>query len=178
MKKKKKKKREKMQGRMAGLLPIFCFESRYSRLYRDTRRIGAHMARHDTVAIRPPRATIRPARTQGRATARARGLASGVCHDTILCNVTGGAGLASRYNAPGAAIWRNSVPRYCAGGCDTRGSARDMGLSAHEAGACVAIQTLYRDRGGYDTVLCRDTAATWQAQTLRHGKPKRCDKTR
>ena len=86
------------------------------------------------------------------------GLASGVCRDTILYIVTGGAGLASRHSVPGAAIW-HSAP------CDTQGRNR---------GAC-ATRALCRDTifvsqaGGCDTASVR--AATRQgALTTRPGR--------
>ena len=58
---KKMSEKKRVVGRLAGLLPIFCFESRYSRLYRDTGRTGARMARKDTATTRPSMLAIRPA---------------------------------------------------------------------------------------------------------------------
>ena len=94
------------------------------------------------------------------------GLASGVCRDTILYIVTGGAGLASRHSVPGAAI-RHSAP------CDTQGRNR---------GACTT-RALCRDTifvsqaGGCDTAsVC---AATRQgALTTRPGRGPRHDPAR
>ena len=63
MKKKMRKKKE-VQRRLVGLLPIFYFESRYSRLYRDTR---ARMARQDTATTWSSMPAIRP--TEGHDTA-------------------------------------------------------------------------------------------------------------
>ena len=48
MKKKSVKKEKKSAVNLAGLLPIICFKSRYSKLYSDTGRIGARMARQVT----------------------------------------------------------------------------------------------------------------------------------
>ena len=130
------------------------------------------MARHDTAAIRQPRAKTRPAHAQGHATARAQGLASGVCRDTILCNVTGGAGLESRYKAPGAATraaaratWRSVrtrqglVLRYklcivTGGGrrCDMVGpNAATRRASARVLEATQQDMPATRPRGGHDT---------------------------
>ena len=61
-----------------------------------------------------------PARVQGRAVARARSLASEVCRDTNDCIVTGGAGLASRHGALGAAIRRPAPYDTEQERCDTR----------------------------------------------------------
>ena len=129
--KKKRNKKEKNAGRMARLL---------HKAHR------ARMARHDTAAIRQARAKTRPAHAQGHATVRAQGLASGVCRDTILCNVTGGAGLESRYKAPGAA---------------TRAAARATWRSVRTRQGLVLRYKLCIVTGGAD-------AATRQAQTLRH----------
>ena len=120
-----------------GLLPNSQAWSRYSRLYRDTAGVGAQGMGHDTARAQPRHdracATIRRDTAQR---SHAGSLASGVCHDTILCIVTGGAGLASRHSAPRAAI-RRSTP------CDTVQRCCDMQGSA--CGACAA------------RALCRDT---------------------
>ena len=59
--KKKRVKKKKGAGRLAGLLPIFCFESRYSGLYRDTGRTGARMARQDTTTTQLSMPAVRRA---------------------------------------------------------------------------------------------------------------------
>ena len=99
----------------------------------------------------------RPARKGVWQCARARDLASGVCRDTILCIVIGGAGLASQHNAPRATI-RFPAP------CDTAGP----DAATREAARVTRRTTwlLSRDtvcivtREGCDTACQR--AATWQ----------------
>ena len=102
-----------------GYCPFFCTWSRYSALYRDTRRTGARMARQDTAehacdtASRPPRYG-RPARGACNS-ARTHGLARGK----------------SRYNGLYHGLGR---PLCCNGGndtgCDTAPSAMRHGAGA------------------------------------------------
>ena len=61
MKKKMCEKKKRGAGRLVGLLPIFCFESQYSRVYRDTGCTGARMGRQDMATTRPSMLAIRPA---------------------------------------------------------------------------------------------------------------------
>ena len=82
----------------------------------------------------------------------ALGLASRACHDTILCIMTRGAGLASRHSALGAVIGAQRLTTQHSGAA-TRASAR---VTWHTIGARVAIQFLYRDQ-----------------RELRHGVPVR-----
>ena len=162
--------KKKVQGKLEWATAHFGVESRYNVLYRDRQGLGgcaegAHgQARHchDTTTIRPRHGQKRlrhgwPAR-RASGSAHTHGLAVEVCRDTNGCIVTGGAGLVSRHSALAAAIRHSSAPRYDAGSCDTRGIARDTACSACMAGVCVAIQTLYLDRGACDTarVIARD----------------------
>ena len=76
-------------------LPICCFESRYSRLYRDTAGMGAQGMGHDMARSRPQHslacATIRCAARAIQPSARAGGLASGECRDTKIVSWLGAA---------------------------------------------------------------------------------------
>ena len=87
------------------------------------------------------------------------GLAAEVCHDTIVCIVTRGGGLASRHNEPRAMIRLSSAPRY-----GVRHATRRM------AGACVAIRYLYRYRRAHDTTACAGDTTSDMANA-------RCDTT-
>ena len=72
------------------------------------RRIGARLARRDTAnsASRHDQEALRHCQPALRASgsARAHGLAAGVCRDTNGCIVIGGAGLASQHSSPRTVI--------------------------------------------------------------------------
>ena len=98
--------KKKKRCRLAESLPICCFESRYSRLYRDIAGMGAQGIGHDTARARPQygRActTIRRVVRAIRPAARARALAGGECCDKKFCIKTGAQawplGVVSRYS--------------------------------------------------------------------------------
>ena len=144
-----------MCRRLDGVLPIFQSESRYNGLYRDIGRRGVQQgATIRTATLRhgpttwPARATTRSACTQGRAAHAHAWLGHGVSRDTRFVSWLG------------ATIW---CPDMAQQGCDTTQQRPVTRTAAsptrRTAGACVAIQTLYRDRRACNTTACaRDTA--------------------
>ena len=127
------------------------FESQYSKLYCD--RLGREAAqgrtwqartrpRHGVVGLRYGQACTRHGAQCARLGVGSRynncivaERGATLCHDTVQ---------------PRAAIRRSSAPRYGAGGCDTRGRARNTESSALEEGTRLrhALPGLRHDRPG------------------------------
>ena len=152
--KKKMKSCEKKNGagNLAVLLPIFCFELRYSRLYSDTGRTGVRMARQDTTTTRPSMPAIRPVDGHdttyytaglraGCAVARARMAWPGVSRDTKTVSWLGTT-FGSRYNARHG-LRHDSVRVVTWAQCVRQGPRRHVAI-------------LYRDKGA--VTRCCDTA--------------------
>ena len=92
------KKKNWRRGGWLGYSPFsFCAGSRYNKLYHDIGTQGCAVEGHDTAsnpATQHHDTARRPCDTAGllarRAAARERSRATEVCHDTIVCIVTGG----------------------------------------------------------------------------------------
>ena len=119
------------------------------------------MIRLRQATIRPNEATrwptIWPACARGMRQCAQAWPGQGECHDTIIVSWVRGATVVSRHSVARAAIWRPTPCNTAQERCDTH----DRSVTRRAIGACVAIQSLYRDRGqrqrGYDTAVCRDT---------------------
>ena len=91
-----KKKQIWRRGGWLGYSPFsFCAGSRYNKLYYDIGTQGCAVESHDTAsnpATRHHNTARRPCDTAGMLARRAaaRGRATEVCHDTIVCIVIGG----------------------------------------------------------------------------------------
>ena len=146
-----------VQGKLKWATVHFGVESRYNVLYRDRQgwggsAVGAHgQARHghDTATTQPrygqeAHDTAGP-RSMACGSTRSRGLAGGVCHNTIICILTAGTGLASQHGELGVAIRRSSALRHGTGALQ---HARQLARHGARQGLSRDTFFLYRDRRG------------------------------
>ena len=155
----KKKKTFCRRGRrLDGLLPIFQFESRYNRLYRDTGCRGVQQGTTIRLATlrqgpttQPTGAATRPAYARGeRQPARAWPGRWGVSrYKWLYRDMRGRHGVATQ-RSRGCDTTQQEL-RYCVAvrHDTTQGAATRHAMRT--AGACGAIQALYHDRGACDT---------------------------